>query len=84
MEVVETMQQGGNSIEPAVATYEECFLRRNFTSVIFVHCPTEANMAAHVIASMMVDAQTIVWAADPPEFLVDVLADDVYFFPKSI
>lgn len=63
--------------------YEECsFLCRNFSSVIFAYCPIEANMAAHVLTSRVVDAQTIVWTADPPSFLADVLADDVCYSPN--
>ena len=47
MEVIETMQHGGNSLGPAAAIYEECsFLYRNFISVKFCHCPMVANMAA--------------------------------------
>ena len=42
MEVVEAMQQGGNSIGPGTATYEECtFLCRKFTYVIFARCAEE-------------------------------------------
>ena len=81
MEVVEALQQGGNFIGPAATISDECsFLCRSF---IFV-CPREANMAAHVIASIVVDTQTIVWTADPPDFLVDVLGDCrcTIFFPQ--
>ena len=46
MEVIQVMQSGGNSLEPAAAIYEECaFICRNFVSVSFQHCPREANMA---------------------------------------
>ena len=51
MEVTEIMQNGGNSLGPAAAIYEECsFLARNFISIIFSHCPREANMAADLLA----------------------------------
>ena len=53
MEVVSTMQNGGNSRGPVVAIYEECsFLCQNFAHVIFAHCPTEANSAAHDLAKI--------------------------------
>uniref|UniRef100_A0A452Y2Q0 RNase H type-1 domain-containing protein n=1 Tax=Aegilops tauschii subsp. strangulata TaxID=200361 RepID=A0A452Y2Q0_AEGTS len=51
MEVIEVMQSGGNSLGPAAAIYEECsFLARNFSFIVFNHCPREANMAADVLA----------------------------------
>ena len=50
-EVVEIMQNGGNSLGVTAAIYEECaFLCRSFARVSFAHCPREANMAAHVLA----------------------------------
>ena len=72
------MKDGGNSLGPAAAIYEECtLLSRNFTEVIFSHCPRESNMAAHVLASRSVGNQSIVWLDDPPDFLIHVLANDV-------
>ena len=72
------MKDGGNSLGPAAAIYEECtFLSRNFTEVIFSHCPRESNMAAHVLASRSEGNQSIVWLDDPPDFLMHVLANDV-------
>ena len=56
MEVVEVMQNGGNSLGVAVAIYEEYFPLSQFTRVIFSHCPREANRAAHLLASQLVDA----------------------------
>ena len=51
-DVISVMTNGGNSLGPAAAIYEECiFLCRNFTEVIFLHCPRKANMVAHVLAS---------------------------------
>ncbi|XP_071680144.1 uncharacterized protein [Lolium perenne] len=47
IEVIETMNDGGNSLGPAAAIYEECnFLGRNFAVAKFAHCPREANVAA--------------------------------------
>jgi hypothetical protein len=43
-EVIDTMKDGGNSLGPAVAIYEECnFLSRKFVDVSFPHCPREVN-----------------------------------------
>jgi ribonuclease HI len=51
MDVINVMNQGGNSFGPAAAIYEECsMLCHNFVEVVFSHCPREANMAAHVLA----------------------------------
>jgi hypothetical protein len=78
MDVIEVMNEGGNSLGPAAAIYEECsFLCRNFSQIVFYHCPREANMAAHVLASHAKGPLSIVWHDDPPDFLVNVLADDV-------
>jgi hypothetical protein len=66
MDVVDVMKNGGNSFGPAAAIYEECsFLYRNFSEVLFLHCPREANMVAHVLASRSEGSQLIVWTEDP-------------------
>jgi hypothetical protein len=58
MEVVEVMQNGGNSIGPAI--YDECtFLCQNFTHVCFSHYPREANEVAHILASRAEDPHLI-------------------------
>ena len=65
VEVIDVMKNGGNSLGPAAAMYEECtLLCRSFTKVIFSHCPREANMAAHVIASHSDGPLSIVWQED--------------------
>jgi hypothetical protein len=70
MEVIEVMNEGGNYLGPAAAIYEECsFLCRNFSQIVFYHCPREANMAAHVLASHDEGPLSIVWHDDPPDFL---------------
>ena len=77
-DVIEVMKNGGNSLGPAAAIYEECsFLSRNFTEVLFSHCPREANVAAHVLASRAEETEPKVWFEDPPDFLIHVLANDV-------
>jgi ribonuclease HI len=51
IEVIDTMNEGGNSLGPAAAIYEECnFLGRNFTDASFIHCPREANGAVDLLA----------------------------------
>ena len=81
MEVVEVMQNGGNSLGVAAAIYEECtFLCRNFTCVIFSHCPREANRATHNLAQFSMGNQ--LWQ-EPPYFIPVVLADDVTLIPDQ-
>ena len=85
MDVIQTMQQGGNSLGPAAAIYEECaFLCRNFISVKFCHCPREANMAADLLATKSEPSRTIVWQTETPDFLLDVLSNDVALFSHEI
>jgi ribonuclease HI len=77
MDVIDVMVNGGNSLGPAAAIYEECsFLCRNFTEAHFSHCPREANMAAHELARHSGGTELIVWLDDPPDFILSVLAQD--------
>ena len=79
------MQGGGNSLGPATAIYEGCsFLARNFISIMFSHCPREANAAADLLARSSEFSHTIVWKTKPPEFLVDVLTNDISLFAHEI
>jgi hypothetical protein len=49
--------------------------------VLFLHCPREANMAVHVLASHSEGFQSIVWTDDPLDFIVDVITHDVSLMP---
>ena len=82
MEVVETMQNNGNSLRAAATIYEECsFLCRNFSRVSFSHSPREANRAAHILAKFFkVDHE--IWHADPPTCVRSVITDDVTIVPN--
>lgn len=81
MEMVEVMQNGGNSLGVAATIYEErTFLCCNFTRVIFSHCPREANRAAHNLAKLSEGNQF--WQV-PPGFIRAVLADDVTIMPDQ-
>jgi hypothetical protein len=81
MEVISTMLEGGNSIGAAAAIYEECsFLSRGFSHVIFIHCARESNKVAHMLACKAEGPQSIVWLEDPPDFLTELLTDDVTIF----
>jgi hypothetical protein len=39
-------------------------------------------MAAHVLASRSEESQSIVWTEDPPNFIVDIITDDVSVMSK--
>ena len=81
MEVIQTMQDDGNSTGVAAAIYEECsFLARNFSSISFVLCPRERNKVAHLLASQAEGPLTTSWYVDPPSFILDALANDVNLF----
>ena len=72
-------------LSAAAAIYEECsFLARNFISIIFSHCPREANMAADLLARNSEVSRTIMWKSEPPDFLLDVLTNDVSLFSHEI
>ncbi|KAK1615246.1 hypothetical protein QYE76_020763 [Lolium multiflorum] len=78
MEVIDVMKNGGNSLGPAAAIYEECsFLCRNFTEVVFGHCPREANRVADLLARNSEGSQSVVWVEEPPDYIKCFLADDV-------
>ena len=77
MEVIDTMQDGGNSLGAAAAIYEEsAFLCRSFARVRFSHCPREANMAAHELARFF-EGNHSVWHGVPPLCIAHVIANDV-------
>jgi hypothetical protein len=68
---MEITMDGGDSMGAAATIYEECtFLCRNFTEVVFSHCPREANVAAHSVARFGVGLMQTVWHEEPPDFLV--------------
>jgi hypothetical protein len=78
------MQNGGNSIGPAAAIYEECsFLCRNFAHVSFSHhCPRKSNRAAHILASKAESPHLTTWQEELPDFISALIMDDVSLFPN--
>jgi hypothetical protein len=85
IEVIEVMQNGGNSFGPAAAIYEECTsLCHNFIEVQFFHYPREANMTADSLARYSEGPTSIVWHEEPPEFLVSIFSNDVTIFAEII
>ena len=85
VEVIEVMKNAGFTQGPAAAIFEDCISScSEFIEAIFEHCPREANNAAHVLAKEAVEILQCVWKEDPPDFLIDVIANDVSVFPKLI
>jgi hypothetical protein len=79
------MRNGGNTFGPTAAIFEDCiFFCREFTEVIFEHFPREANMAADPLASKADGPLPAIWKEDPPDFLVDVILNDVSVFSNLI
>jgi hypothetical protein len=84
-EVIEVMRNGGNTFSTAAAIFKDCiFFCREFTEVIFEHFPREANMAADPLASKADGPLPAIWKEDPPDFLVDVILNDVSVFSNLI
>jgi hypothetical protein len=74
LEMIEIMQNGGDSMGAAAVIYKECtFLCRNFNEVVFYHCPRESNVAAHSVARYGVGLMQTVWHDKPPDFLFSIL-----------
>jgi hypothetical protein len=69
----------------STAIYEDCAsLCKEFVEVVFEHCPREANKAAHTLASEAEETFPCVWKEDPPDFIIDVIANNVSMFPNII
>jgi hypothetical protein len=82
IEVIQIMKNGGYTQGPTAAIYDDCvYLCGELVDVIFEHCPREANNVVHVLATVV---NPHVWVDDPPDILVDVIANDVSIFPKLI
>ena len=66
LDVINVMKNGRNTYGRPVAIFEDCIiLCREFVDVIFEHCPREANMAAHKLASRAVGLLPTVWKDEP-------------------
>jgi ribonuclease HI len=83
MKVIEVMKNGESSLGSVAAIYEECaFICRSFSHVSFSHCPREGSRAADSLASRAETVMFTSWQDEPPEFLFDVIMDDVNVFAK--
>ena len=78
LEVVEIKQGRGNSLGPAATIYEECsFPACNFISIVFSHCPREANIVAHGLAKLAKGPSCNSFLDKSPRELIPLLLNDV-------
>jgi hypothetical protein len=51
-----------------------------FKSILFDHCPREANMVAHHIAQVAYEGNSSFgWDGDPPDFIGSLILNDATF-----
>lgn len=79
LEVVNMMNNGGRSLGPAAAIFDDCFrMACEFSFASFVHyCPREANMAAHELANLAKRPLCNSFFDEPPSELILLLIGDV-------
>ncbi|XBI64051.1 hypothetical protein VPH35_044312 [Triticum aestivum] len=78
LEVIETMQDGGQSAGAAAAIFEDRFhYACDFFMTRFEHCNREANKVAHELARLARFSLTSDWFEEPLSEIVMILIDDV-------
>jgi ribonuclease HI len=70
---------------PYTAVLADIFMRaRSFNSVLFQHCPREADMVAHLVAKFAYASNSVIsWDDDPPEFISSSVLNDVTLFANQ-
>ncbi|XBJ10683.1 hypothetical protein VPH35_015501 [Triticum aestivum] len=78
MEVIETMQDGGQSAGAAAAIFDDCFhYACDFAVTRFEHCNRKANKVAHELARLARFSVTLDWFEEPINEIVMILTNDV-------
>ncbi|KAF6983397.1 hypothetical protein CFC21_001594 [Triticum aestivum] len=78
LEVIETMQDGGQSTGAAAAIFDDCFhYACDFIMTRFEHCNREANRIAHELARLPRFSSTLDWFEEPINEIVLILTNDV-------
>ncbi|XBJ13296.1 hypothetical protein VPH35_017677 [Triticum aestivum] len=78
LEVIETMQDGGQSTGVAAAIFDDCFhYACDFIMTRFEHCNREANRVAHELARLARFSSTLDWFEEPINEIVLILTNDV-------
>ena len=78
LEVIETMQDGGQSAGAAAAIFDDCYhYACDFIMTKFEHCNREANKVAHELARLARFFSTSDWFEEPISEIVMFLTNDV-------
>jgi hypothetical protein len=78
LDVVTTMQGGGNSHEVSAAVFDDCYyLASEFIKVQFEHNYREANAVAHELARLARGSNQNVWLDEPPASIIPLMVSDV-------
>ncbi|XBI59880.1 hypothetical protein VPH35_040876 [Triticum aestivum] len=78
LEVIETMQDGGQSAGAAAAIFDDCFhYACDSVMTRFEHCNREANKIAHELARLARFFSTSDWFEEPLNEIVMILINDV-------
>ena len=78
LEVIETMQDGGQSAGAAAAIFDDCYhYACDFIMTKFEHCNREANKVAHELARLARFSSTSDWFEEPLNEIVMFLTNDV-------
>ncbi|XBH90746.1 hypothetical protein VPH35_082319 [Triticum aestivum] len=78
MEVIDSMNDGGQSAGAAAAIFEDCFhYACDFVTARFEHCNREANKVAHELARSAKFSLTSDWFEEPLNEIVMFLINNV-------
>ncbi|KAM3402325.1 hypothetical protein ACQJBY_006310 [Aegilops geniculata] len=78
MEVIETMDDGGQSAGATAAIFDDCYhYACDFVNARFEHCNREANKVAHELAGVAKFSLTSDWFEEPLNKIVMILTNDV-------
>ncbi|XBI20605.1 hypothetical protein VPH35_061859 [Triticum aestivum] len=78
MEVIDSMNDGGQSAGAAAAIFEDCFhYACDFITARFEHCNRETNKVAHELARLARFSLTSDWFEEPLSEIVMFLTNDV-------
>ncbi|XBJ23654.1 hypothetical protein VPH35_001739 [Triticum aestivum] len=78
LEVIETMQDRGQSTDAAAAIFDDCFhYACDFFMTRFEHCYREANKVAHELARLARFSLTSDYFEEPLNEIVVILTNDI-------
>ena len=84
MDVIEIMQDGGQSTGAVEAIFDDCFhYACDFVMTRFKHCYSEANKVAHELARLARFSLTSDWFEEPLNEILKILTNDVMFITNE-